>query len=437
MSMYTGFQTRLSLQMKQVFSIQQVRLASVLTLDAHELEEYVAEMVAKNPALSRVRPDQAGGAVAKRFLRPPDEALTPMEARTSIGPDLEEELLDQVRLERTTEAERAAAEVIIFNLDEKGLLALSLEEVARDAGVDVASARSAQALVMQMDPQGCGADDLYHYLTWQVTQRWPEDPYFPDLVRDHLGDLRQKKFARIGELMEMEAEDVEEYFEMLQGVPPFPTYGKIDGDTVFVEPAFAVERDENGRWAVVMKEAPKAQLGLSDDFQSGLEALEGEQKKDAKMMLEHAREVIKHLDERRSLLERIARRAVEFQNRWFDDGDAWLRNLKMQDVAEELRCDASQVSRVVGGTWFEWNGQVKRLRDLFTTRPVRGGMDLSEPQLHALLREVIEKEDPRDPLSDAAIEKLLARRGVVCKRRTVAKHRNRIGIPGSADRKKE
>lgn len=445
-------------ELRQQLTPQQRQLVDVLELPDASIDSYLREILANNPALQRspdagfVREQRSverrGGATAG------GEELPPLEARVTEEADLMAHLVAQLQLERTTDAEFAAALEILGDLDDHGILEGTLEEIAERAEVPLHDAQSAQMIVMQLDPPGCGADSLEHYYEFSVRAAYPEDPFFPDIVRDHLDDLRRRRFDRIAAALDQDEEDIEEYHRMFSTeIAPYPARGFARSsapgaavqrgggehirpcmDIVATDPA---DPDPDAPpFRVVMHEDPRAPVRINPRFEREVLAMpDGPQRKEAMERLEQARMVIRSLEERHSLVKQIAEAAARVQEEFLRTGDkATLRNLTMAEVAEEVRRDTSTISRAVAGRYFQLGPEVVALRDLFVNRG--GSQDTSADALKAAIQDIVDGEDKRKPLSDAAIAKQLARRGLDgVARRTIAKYRGLLLIPSSRDRK--
>lgn len=419
----------------QVMRAIQAQRAQVLEASDDGLEARLAYLVKQNPALRWRGPARPRGEMQKGFARGVETDGAPLEARWSVSADLMEKLLDDYRLERTTQEERAAGVWIIGNLDHRGLLASTLEEIAEAAEVSMADVESAQKKVMELEPEGCGATDLLHYLEYMVRKMYPEDPWFPDLVAMHFDEIKGRKYKRIAEAMELDIEDVEEYASMLADVPPWPARGYGSNPMEHIIPTLDVVRDEvSGALRVEISDPPKARVMIDPRFEEGIKELEVGERKEARQALDEARAIVQQIEERHSLVKQIAEIAVREQRAYFDRGAEFLRSLTMKDVADRVQVDASSVSRAVKGRYYMFDGQVSELRSLFAHRSKPG--KVSETKLHALLRSIVKGEDPRKPLTDVEIRDELRRRGISEARRTIAKHRIRAGIPSSRERKK-
>jgi RNA polymerase sigma-54 factor len=428
-------------RLQQTLTPQQRQLVEILELPDHQLERYLDDLLASNPALKRIGdgPLRREGEMDKAFVAPADDDKPAWDATLRDEPDLMSELLNQLRLERTSEAERKAGFHIIGNLDHHGLLAMGLPEIAASAGVSLEEARRAQRIVMnRLEPVGCGADDLVHYLVFMVERKWPEDPFFADIVRNHLEDLKRGRLDRVADAMDMDVEDVEEYQAMLQEVESFPARGyATDAPAESVTPSMDVTFDAlSGRWKVEMREAARARVIIDPRFEAELDKLpDGPEKEEKRRKLDEARWLVQNMAQRHSLVKQIADVAVAHQADFFARGAEHMRNLTMTSVANTLGRDTSTVSRAVAGRYLQHPGGVMALRDLFANRG--SDADTSEAQLHAALMELIDNEDKKRPLSDDALSVALRRRHIHASRRTVAKHRDRMGIPNSRDRGKQ
>jgi len=116
--------------------------------------------------------------------------------------------------------------------------------------------------------------------------------------------------------------------------------------------------------------------------------------------------------------------------------DAQLRPLKMKEIASMIGMDISTVSRVVSAKSVQTDFGMFPLKYFFSEGIMHdSGEDISTRELKNILREIIEQEPVGFPYADEALEKLLAEKGYVVKRRTVAKYREALGIPVARLRK--
>ena len=128
---------------------------------------------------------------------------------------------------------------------------------------------------------------------------------------------------------------------------------------------------------------------------------------------------------------------IQWQHRFFEDGDeASLRPMILKDIAQKTGLDLSTISRVSNSKYAQTRWGTFPLRYFFSDGYVTAeGEELSTREIKAALRELIDGEDKRKPLSDETIKDILAKRGYPIARRTVAKYRELLGIPVARMRK--
>ena len=142
---------------------------------------------------------------------------------------------------------------------------------------------------------------------------------------------------------------------------------------------------------------------------------------------------------RRRTLTLTMQAIIHWQHRFFEDGDeASLRPMILKDIAERTGLDLSTVSRVSNSKYAQTRWGTFPLRYFFSDGyKTADGEELSTRQIKAVLRDVIDAEDHRKPLSDDALKDLLAAKGYPIARRTVAKYREQLGIPVARLRKEK
>ncbi|MFM2161085.1 MAG: polymerase sigma-54 factor 1 [Pseudomonadota bacterium] len=430
----------LRLQQAHRLTPSQILLSELLEVPEDRVMDAVEDLVRANPALATVLDVSETQATAWQHAKPfLDDDRPAVGAEDAAESTLVETLLEQLRLERTTDAEFEAAFQILGHLDGRGFLEVDLTEIATRAGVDLDDAESAQRIVQMLDPTGCGSRNVKEYLLFTIEQQWPDDPWFPDIVRDHLDALVRKRFDKIADALDMEVEDVEEYARMLaEEVDPTPARGLATTTVDYVRPTMTVGRDREGVWRVTMHDEARIGVKLDPSFLASLDTMKpGPERAEAERQVAEAREVLAQLEQRHSLVKQVAELAVYAQRDALDAGAAWsdhVKTLTMEGIAKLVRRNAATISRAVTGRYFRWEHGVVALRDLFRHRHVDEHHTV--PQLRAAIRTLIAGEDARRPMSDARLFDALTRAGVLTSRRAVQKHREALGIASSFDRKK-
>jgi RNA polymerase sigma-54 factor len=175
-------------------------------------------------------------------------------------------------------------------------------------------------------------------------------------------------------------------------------------------------------------------------YQTGKENLSRQMKEAllyTKKKVDAAQGFIEAIRVRRHTLAVTMHAIIQWQHRFFEDGDeASLRPMILKDIAAKTGLALSTISRVSNSKYAQTRWGTFPLRYFFSdSYKTSDGEELSTRRIKTVLRDIIEAEDKRKPLSDDALKTLLAEKGYPIARRTVAKYREQMGIPVARMRK--
>jgi RNA polymerase sigma-54 factor len=362
--------------------------------------------------------------------------LPPIETTLSTSQTLVEHLLWQLQMQLCTDDERKAAQVIVLNLDDRGYLTISLDTVAEEAECHMDDAEGGQMIVQSLEPIGCGSVSLEEVLVIQAKQSYPEDPFFCDIIRNHLRDFERRNYQAVARAMDMDLEDVIEYHKMLSDFEPWPGRGYSDADPRYITPDVYVFR-VGGQWQIVQNEDGLPKLRVSDYYQRVLQGADNKEARDyIKGKLESADFLIKSIYKRQATIYKVVKCILERQMDFFDHGVEHLRPMILRDIADEIGVHESTVSRVTSNKYMQCPAGIFELKYFFNAGIQQvHGEDIAAESVRARIKTLIDGEDPAKPMSDSAIEKKLRTMNIKCARRTVAKYREQLGILPSSKRK--
>ena len=398
-----------------------------------------------------------------------DEDLPVYQGGNNIGEEREEmvygesisfydQLKEQMYLVNLTEREQAVMEYLIGSLDDDGLLRKPLdaisEELAVYHGIDTTAQEIEHVLLQlqQLDPPGIGARSLQECLLLQIERR--DDSRAKELMKrvitDYFEAFTKKHWDRIKTSLKLSDLQAKALFGELRRLNPKP--GASMGETIGrslqqITPDFIVDTGDDGTVTFTLNQGEMPELKVSQSFadsmkeyQQGKEHISRQQKEALlyiKRKVDAAQNFIEAIRMRRHTLTVTMRAIIQLQRQFFLDGDeASLRPMILKDVAEKTGLDLSTVSRVSNSKYAQTRWGTFPLRYFFSDSYTTGqGEELSTRQIKAALRDIIDAEDKRKPLSDDALMQKMAEQGFPIARRTVAKYREQLGIPVARLRK--
>jgi RNA polymerase sigma-54 factor len=327
-------------------------------------------------------------------------------------------LLRDVRMETGT-TDAPIAECLIDSLDEHGRLDRSCSEIAAELNVDEAAVRRVLHVIRRCGPPGVGATDVAECLLLQLDALGLDDDERTRLARaviaDHLPALARGRFASIARALDVSRAQVEDVLDLIrQRLRPYPAFdGNALANSSYVVPDVVVSEHAEiaGTFVVELVEPAVTRLGVR------------RRPRAADASVSRASSFLGQLRDRWETLRRVAEYAVERQQEFLAGGPQALRPLTRAEVAAELELHESTVSRAVADKQVLLpDGTIIPLARFFG---VSGGVD-------AELRRLLESADGQ--ISDQRLADRLCEAGYPIARRTVAKHRARLGFSAAAMR---
>jgi len=350
---------------------------------------------------------------------------------------LSEHLEWQLGLLDVPEAVHDAAILVIGNLDDDGRLAVSIEEIADMAGCSLETAEDARQAVMQLEPVGCGAMDVKECLLAQLQAKGLRNSFAAELVRDHLEDLQPHRLQHLSRDTGVEVHALADEIEKIKVLDPYPGRPYAAEDPVYVSPEVYIEKLE-GDYIVYFVDDGSPRLRISPTYHQLLD--QGDTSKEAKDFIKEkvrsAVDLLRNIEHRRQTIYRVVECIVERQRDFLDKGVEFIKPMMLKDVAEDIGMHLSTISRVVNRKYAHTPQGVIELRRFFSEGMMNEeGEEVSTRILKLKIKKMIEDEDTKKPLTDDQIAKILSKEGVKLSRRTVAKYRDQMQIPGSRERK--
>lgn len=355
----------------------------------------------------------------------------------SHKPSLTEHLQWQLNMVEMTEVKARAVDEVIGNLDSDGRLVVSSEEIAELSACSVEVAEKAIRLVMSLDPVGCGARSVTECLLAQLESMGEKDSFLARLVTDHLEDLQPHRLQHLSNITGMEVHELNDVINKIRDLDPYPGRRYSSEEAIFVAPEVYIEKIEND-YVIYFADDGSPRLRISPTYRQILEQKDAtkETKDFIKDNVRSAVDLLRNIEHRRQTIYRVVQCIVDRQTDFLDRGVEYIKPMMLKDVAEDIGMHLSTISRVVNRKYAHTPQGVIELRRFFSEGMMNeDGEEVSTRILKLKIKKMVEEEDTKKPLTDEQIAKVLSSEGVKLSRRTVAKYRDQMSIPGSRERK--
>lgn len=454
-----GMEQYQGLALQQTLSPQMQQSLNILQAPLMELRQLVAAELEANPVLEEepreVSPDAersedsstdmgdewneyfAQRAAAEPWTAEAQERRQHFLDSQTRAPSLQQHLLEQLSGSGLSQRDRGIAMVIIGNIDERGYLCASDEEIATQAGSVAEDVAKVVEAVQALDPAGVGARTLSECLLLQLRRAGKGYGLESRIVQHHLEELGRRKLPEIARQLHVTAGEVQRAAEAIAELDPRPgrQFSAEEDQTIIAD--VVVEKDGD-TYVVSLNDDEIPSLRIGDDYKDMLSqtGANREVRDYLRDKIRGGRFFIKCIQQRQHTLLNIAREIVERQREFFDIGPAHLRPMTMSQVAQSVGVHETTVSRAVSGKYMQTPRGLYELKYFFTSGYTTAeGEAVSNESVRQAIAEIVRIEDPRHPMSDQEIVARLTEKGVPIARRTVAKYREQLGILPSHLRK--
>jgi RNA polymerase sigma-54 factor len=421
-----------------------------------ELDEYLTEYMQDDPASYKVRGEN---------YNPEEEKTIPIAVQDTFHEFLEGQL---GLLELEDEREEAIAHQIIGSIDDDGYLRRApiaiIDDLMFSQNVFTNEKEVNEILkkIQRFDPPGIGARDLQECLRIQLEIKLEQEDLLDDehmkmlrlallIVKRHFDEFTKKHYEKLKQKLEVSEDTLKSAIDEIIKLNPKPASGYSGNNSrtaQYIVPDFIINnRDGELELSLNTKNAPD--LHVNGQYRDMLKAYKRNTKgrrstkseKEAvmfiKQKIDSARWFIDAIRQRQQTLFNTMYAIMQYQYDYFLTGDQKkLRPMILKDIADITGLDISTISRVVNSKFVQTEFGTRLLKDFFSeSLSTSEGEDVSTLEVKKVLREIIDAENKRKPLSDAKLTSMLQDKGYEIARRTVAKYREQLNIPVARLRK--
>ncbi|MBK1734083.1 RNA polymerase factor sigma-54 [Halorhodospira abdelmalekii] len=366
------------------------------------------------------------------------------ENRTSESTGLREHLLWQIEMERFDARQRAIAETIVDAISEEGYLTQSLDELQETlpGAWQVTTAELEEVLhqVQRLDPTGVGARSVSEALRVQLEQLPEETPWRTEaheVILHHLETVAAQQYESLQRSLNLDAEALDQVIELIRSLDPRPGLQVSSSTPDYVIPDVTVFR-HNGAWHVELNREMTPRLRINAYYASLIRRADRSADNHClRTHLQEARWLLKSLRSRNETLLKVASAIVERQQGFLEHGEEAMQPLVLREIAETVEMHESTISRITTNKYLHTPRGTYEFKYFFSSHVATSdGGEASATAIRARIKRLIAAEDPRKPLSDSALVRILQEEeGIQVARRTVAKYREAMAIASSAQRR--
>jgi RNA polymerase sigma-54 factor len=420
----------------------------LLQMSALEFAQEMEQALTSNPFLED---NSDTAATAPREASTVEEVVVPQEPASpgisdreqeewagvsDAQPTLQEHLREQLMISQMGTRDRALAHMIVDSLDDDGYFKADFDELAAmvpaEHDVRAEDFEAALRLVQSLDPAGVGARSLEECLELQLLALAEDTPGRAcalAMVRGkHLQLLGNREWARLQHALGCDEAALHVARGLIRTLDPKPGHRFGAPEARYVVPDVLV-RKLRERWTATINPASLPRVRLNRAYADAI-GNRASSNQSLSRQLQEARWLLRSIEQRFATIQRVADAIVARQRGFFEYGEVAMKPLTLKLIAGELGLHESTVCRVTNNKYMATPRGLFEFKHFFSRRlATESGGAASATAVRAVMKEMIAAEDPRAPLSDAELARLLAQQGLRVARRTITKYRALMRLP--------
>lgn len=454
----------LKVEQKLALSAKMIQSAEILQMTALDLTEYLNEMALENPVIDLTLPSSADSQDAESLRIKAQEqqsivSYTIPEAQEAHDEDdssddwkfkdtheesLSEYLWSQLLTSGLPEDDLSVLQFMLYCLDERGYLEDSIESLSAHCRRSEQDILRLLTILQRLDPAGVGARNLSECLLLQTDRLGILTPLLETLIRSHLDDIARNRLPALCTEVGCTMLELNQNINLIKSLNPKPGMAFSDRRQLsYLSPDVTVVKFQN-RYDILLSDSRFPEIHINEYYASLAQST------DSPEVVEYLNDKLRQADwirtciaQRSQTLLGITRAIVEFQKDFFTGGKAYLKPLRLADVAAAAGIHESTVSRAVRGKYLQCMWGIYPLNYFFPKGIFLSGTGASTgdttpeqtSDVKEALRALVDSENKKKPYSDRILAEQLAARGYSISRRTVAKYRDLLGIGDTSARK--
>jgi len=355
-----------------------------------------------------------------------------------VAPEtLQQHLLSQLDHSIVPTELKIAGREIIGNITDRGFLDETLENIAIASAIPLTHLEKSLVTIQNFDPPGVGATDLSESLLIQLHKRGLHSTLEARIVDEFLQDLARKRYPEIARKLGVTVDAITAAAETISTLTPDPGSAFDPTSNPHITPDVIIKKDADGNWQATLTNENIPDIAISNAYKDLMASTHDNKARNyLRDQIRDGKVLIRSLSQRQDTLLKLAHELIKRQSPYLEKGPQALQPLTMNDMAEVIGVHPATISRAVAGKYILTPQGLVELRTFFTSGyETKDGTQVANSSVRDTLQELISSENPKKPLSDSALEKLLKEKGIKVARRTIAKYRDQLNILPSHLRK--
>jgi RNA polymerase sigma-54 factor len=362
-----------------------------------------------------------------------------LQDRVTSEIDLRAHLQQQLNIDVRGADQRMIGAALIDLVDDAGYLPADLSDVAETLGCTLEAIEGVLAVMQRFDPVGIMARSLKECLSIQLREKNRLDPCMAMLL-DNLHLIAERNLKGLATKCGLATDEVIDMITEIKQLNPKPALAYDHAPAQHIIPDVQMRPNGTGGWIIELNPDALPRVLVSRQYSS--EVLNHATRQDKEYLsekLQAANWLVKALDQRANTILKVATEIVRHQSAFFTHGVTRLRPLVLREVAAAIEMHESTVSRVTANKFILTPRGVFELKYFFSSsiNGTFGDSSFSAEAIRARIKALVDKEDPKEILSDDTLVDKLHEAGIDIARRTVAKYREQLHIASSVQRRRE
>jgi RNA polymerase sigma-54 factor len=441
----------LSQTQKTTLSTKMIQSTSILQMNLQTLDSYMENLLLENPIIDLIENtaaetetstfdeyDRMGQSDEQNRIYYKEDTYENDKWNFSvIEEDLYMYVMSQLTYEIKTPKDHEILEFLVYNLNDKGYLELNDLEASEMLEISVEAYQQYVNILQSVEPAGLGARDLNECLALQLNKLnlLPDEiDRINTIIKQHIDAIGKNHIQQIAQKLNISIPELNRYIEIIRKLNPKPANGFNNRENLkYIQPDVIVVKFKD-YYEILTTEGRYTEIRLNKEYTSMLnEGYSSEVQTYIKKMKVQAEWVKTCIYQRSKTLTDVVKVMIEYQHAFFETAQGQLKPMRMADVANILQIHESTVSRAVQNKYLQCSRGIYPLNYFFAKQFASASQ--TSMNVKEMIREIIQNEDKRNPLSDQKIELEMSKRGTSIKRRTIAKYRHSLGISSAEGRK--